>query len=106
MGKGPCSHKQPPGSILWGCRQRLSLNLQSLEQMGMWQLLQASPSRAFLPFLPVTVSIMGPVRILALLLAVRPPLLFWARDKKAEEFPKEGASVRGLVRFDHLVTIL
>lgn len=39
------------------------------------------------PFLPVTDSITGPVRILALLPAVRPPLLFWTRDKKAEEFP-------------------
>lgn len=64
------------------------------------------PFTGFSPLPSCTVSIMGPVRILALLLAVRPPLLFWARDKKAEEFPKEGASVRGLVRFDHLVTIL
>ena len=49
---------------------------------------------------------MGPIRTLALLPAVRPPLLFWARDKKAEEFPKQGSLVRGLVSFDYLVTIL
>lgn len=80
--------------------------MEGLEQMGVWQPSQPSPSWASLRFLPVTLSITGPVRTLALLPAVRPPLLFWTRDKKAKEFPKQGSLVRGLVSFDYLVTIL
>ena len=78
--------------------------MEGLEQMGVWQPSQPSPSWASLCFLPVTFSITGPLRTLALLPAEG--LLFWARDKKAKEFPKQGSLVRDLVSFGYLVMIL